>query len=609
LLALALLLCGGLANAQVAPTSEFQLDGTAAKNPGYPPCIYTGGCDFWDLLNGPGGPNPTGAAGSSAGRTFVSNLGATQAFIGGGSKDPNDLTSWSCTTKSSPNKDTLTNGYAAGYTNNTAKDLVLVFGADRLSTSGDANIGIWFFQENVHCDAASGTFQQANGTAAAHTKGDIFAVSAFTIGGTTPNITVYMWNPACTAPGSPMANCADSNLQTLFSVTVSCDSNGTLVTGPACAITNSANVMASWPYPTATSATPSTIPAQALFMGGIDITYLLKTFGGLTSTPCFGSFLEETRSSQTTSAVLKDFIGSGLNFCKLDISKVCSTGANAPQIINNGTEVQYTFNGLITNTGIGTLSNITLKEGVTGGIVTAPTPTTLNAGQSATYSVVFTSTALSFTNTATASGSFGSQVINSEHTAMATCTEPVSSTVTVVKHCGPPGLNDLSCSGSGCVVLVPIAAQVCNTGTVQLTNIQISDTPTTLAAMTPNGFTLDPNDCTGSTTTTACNATNNPCTTSGYTCKIATGQTSGFCAPPPNPTGTYMPTSFVAASNGVDSGRFLFDDTVSVTSATAALGSSPTAVTCTATGASVLACAGQTCPLCPQGECSGSPLP
>src|SRR5215472_4995763 len=275
--------CATLARAQVAPTSEFQLDGTAAPNGSYPTCVY-GTCDVWDLLNGSGsgGANPGGSAGSSAGRTFSNGEASTLVFIGGGSKDPNDLTSWSCTSKSSPNKDTLTNGYAAAYTNNTPKDLVLVFGADRLSTNGDANIGIWFFQQNVHCDAASGSFVQANGSPATHQKGDIFAVSAFTVGGTVPTITVFMWNPACLAAGNPMASCADSNLQSLFTGAGCINPNGTVnTTGAACAITNTANIAASWPYPAATSTVPSTIPTQAFFTGGIDVSFLLQTFGGV----------------------------------------------------------------------------------------------------------------------------------------------------------------------------------------------------------------------------------------------------------------------------------------------------------------------------------------
>src|SRR5258708_17362630 len=83
LLLLAVVLCSSIASAQVAPTSQFQLDGTAAKNTGYPACTYTGGCDYWDLLNGSGGASPTGAAGSSIARTFINGESSTTAFIGG----------------------------------------------------------------------------------------------------------------------------------------------------------------------------------------------------------------------------------------------------------------------------------------------------------------------------------------------------------------------------------------------------------------------------------------------------------------------------------------------------------------------------------------------
>src|SRR5262249_2795337 len=153
---------------------------------------------------------------------------------------------------------------------------------------------------------------------------------------------------------------------------------------------------------------------------------------------------EETRSSQTTSATLKDFINGSLNLCKIHINKSCST-ANPPAIINNGTQIQYSFDGTIQNVGVGTVTNVTLNEQVAGGTVTGPTPTTLGAGQSAAYHVVFDSTATTFTNTATASANFGSQVINSENTAQATCNKDVSSTVTIQKHCANPGLSNLVC--------------------------------------------------------------------------------------------------------------------------------------------------------------------
>jgi hypothetical protein len=228
----------------------------------------------------------------------------------------------------------------------------------------------------------------------------------------------------------------------------------------------------------------------------------------------------------------------------------------------------------------------------------------LAAGATGTYSVTFTTSALSATNKASADGFFGTNEIFADNTASATCNESVSSIIAVTKHCGPPGLSDLSCSGAGCVVLVPIAANVCNNGNVQLTNITVADHPGTLSAMTPNNFTLNPGECTGTTTTTAC-TTNAQCT-GGDTC------VSGFCTAPPNPTGTYMPTSYDKSSDGVTNGRFLFDDTVSVTGATASLGSNPTPeASCGSLGGSStdLACSSVMCPLCPQGECFGTSLP
>jgi len=127
-------------------------------------------------------------------------------------------------------------------------------------------------------------------------------------------------------------------------------------------------------------------------------------------------------------------------------------------------------------------------------------------------------------------------------------------------------------------VTVPITGNVCNTGTVQLTNIQVADNPAALSAITPNGFTLNPGQCTGTT------------------------------GAPGNPSGTYMPTSFDPASDGVTNGRFLFDDTIRVTSATPALGP-PVSTVSGCPSATDLACSSQACPLCPLGECSTSPLP
>src|SRR5215471_7317222 len=105
-LAFACLMLAGGASAQTAPASEFQLDGTAALNAGYPACLYGAPCDYWNLLNGnglPGGENNTGSAGHSAARTFINGSATTFSFTGGGSKDSNLLSQWSYSAGPTPN--------------------------------------------------------------------------------------------------------------------------------------------------------------------------------------------------------------------------------------------------------------------------------------------------------------------------------------------------------------------------------------------------------------------------------------------------------------------------------------------------------------------------
>lgn len=250
-----------------APASIFQLDGSPANDT--QTCVYPGGCDYWDLLNGTGGAGPIGtnsSAGSSSVRIFINGTTSTDSFTGGGSKDANPLSQWAYSTTPTPNKDTLDAGYAAAYD---ISDFDVIFGADRLSPNGDANIGIWFFQNSVTLNGTGGF----NGS---HANGDVFVISAFTGGGGTSTITVYAWNQ----PGLPNAisggcasgvknpspgQCAAANLLLLANPTSVCGAS------PYCAITNSGTVNATW----ASYATPANQLASPLFFeGGVDITKL-----------------------------------------------------------------------------------------------------------------------------------------------------------------------------------------------------------------------------------------------------------------------------------------------------------------------------------------------
>lgn len=547
------------AGAQTAPTSLFQIDGNAASS--NLTCTYGTPCDYWNLLNGMGNNSTTGGlgTGSSAGqslvRTFINGALSTNSFQGGGSKDPSLLSQWRYSSTPTPNKDTLNAGYAAAY-QGPNKDFLVMFGADRLSPNGDANIGIWFFQQQVGPNGSGGF-------TGAHVNGDIFVISAFTGGGGTSSITVFSWDSTCSAgvKNPTVGQCADTNLKLVASETAA----QVCGTSPYCAITNSASTTSTWEGP---------IAAPLFFQGGVNITAALASIG--VPLPCFSSFLEETRTSQSTTAVLKDFLSGTFPVCKMHVTKACDT-SNPPVLVNNGTQVKFTWTGTVQNTGIGAINSVEVDDTLPNNTVVHPsvslngsTVTTLGPGDVGTYSATYTAAALSATNKATAKGFFGTNEIDADNTASATCTEIVSTSISVVKHCVAPGPG-IVCSSAGCVVQVPISAQVCNKGTVRLTNISLSDSPTSTLTNNPVAV-LNP-----------------------------TGATDGSdCA---NVTGTYQPTS--ATGDGMTNGRFNFDDVISVTAATPALGGSLPPIS-TGLCAGTLACAPQSCPLCSTGECSGT---
>ena len=67
-------------------------------------------------------------------------------------------------------------------------ELVVYFGMDRYAQNGDSQVGFWFMQDTVYPNAAPD-----HTWTGVHEIGDILVLSAFTKGGTIPNIEAYMW--------------------------------------------------------------------------------------------------------------------------------------------------------------------------------------------------------------------------------------------------------------------------------------------------------------------------------------------------------------------------------------------------------------------------------
>ena len=234
-------------------------------------------------------------------------------FTTGGSKDENELSEWKwSSTDVAPDKDELLDVFAAVYED--GADTLVYFGADKLDDSGDAQIGFWFFQDEVSLNA-NGNF---NGT---HTVGDVLVLSDFTNGGEVDLICVYEWNPTGDndISGTECDENDSDNLD-LVAAGAECDVSTPDGTFDVCAAVNPGTEnpgtqshaegfeTAYWDFENKDG--HAHYDKGQFFEGGINLSQL---FGG--DAPCFSTFLAETRSSQETDAQLKDFALGSLDTC------------------------------------------------------------------------------------------------------------------------------------------------------------------------------------------------------------------------------------------------------------------------------------------------------
>lgn len=301
-------------------TGDFELEGNAIDNSG------AALPDDWQtLFNGTGSeivktPIP------------IADPAPMSVFTGGGSKDTRDVSLWKHKTGTVPDKDDLTNAYAAAYTN-MSNELLIYFGADRFSNDGDAQMAFWFFKNQISLNN-DGTF---NGN---HSIGDVLILVNFVQGGGVPEIQVLQW------VGSGGSEKQGGTLDTVIPLgSAQCVGGADNI----CAITNSSSETSPWPYvPKANVGTPGIFPPQTFFEGGININ---QVFG---EARCFSSFLAETRSSQSVTAQLKDFVLGEFPVCRVELSKVCGTGTFDPN--QNAIVADYTVT--VENTGFATVNEI-----------------------------------------------------------------------------------------------------------------------------------------------------------------------------------------------------------------------------------------------------------
>jgi hypothetical protein len=355
----------------VHDTGAFELDGNAT----------TQTSDDWDHVcyqNAINGGSTAAAAqtlcGTSSGAsasTGVSwiaepNLNSS-IFTGGGSKDPQDVSSWAWKDGAGglPDKDNLLHAMAAEYSlagtdktgtcpngtdvavgstfDSTVNCRVLYFGSDRNDNSGDAQQGFWFFQNKIGLGANA--VGGGTGFSGVHKNGDVLVISDFSNGGTTSTITVFKWDSACTkAVNNPQpGDCGDANLR-LLSTSTNALCSGLQQNDNACGLVNSATITMPWSFKDK-SATPSNGALNGeFFEAGINLSTL-----GLAG-ECFSSVASETRSSTSTTATLKDFVLGGFEKCTPNLTTQVknSSGTNTNGTIQPGTPLHDTATVAVT---------------------------------------------------------------------------------------------------------------------------------------------------------------------------------------------------------------------------------------------------------------------
>ena len=378
-------------------TDQLELDGDITDSPlGLP--------DDWDTINCGGGNALT--------KTGVLHDGlGTSIFTGGGSKDPDLLSSWKHKDGSVPDKDEIINAYAAKYVGPTGDDII-AFGADRYDNSGTAFIGFWFFKSPVYA-AADGRFRQgplATDSLAVHEIGDVLVLIEFTNGGTVATAKVFEW----------VGSGGSESGGTLNDITA---------TAPVGSVLSISNISpqtipggcAAWQYTPKGGSPGGAIPTNAFFEGAINISAFPALAGS-----CFSSFLTETRSAASVTSTLKDFVLGQFNTCvSLEVTKTASvteacagTPVDYTYTVHNTAGVAITVNLVDDN---GTPGNQADDVDVDGGVGISLAPNDQASGGPDETTITISGVLLpvgTTTNTVTATGSFG----GSSQTATATAT-------------------------------------------------------------------------------------------------------------------------------------------------------------------------------------------
>ncbi|HVA06904.1 MAG TPA: hypothetical protein VNG12_09205, partial [Acidimicrobiales bacterium] len=320
--------------------------------------VFAGPCDWDSLFTVSGTPAPGNAEGTVTGaqsplpcnftavdfeKDFQNNgttfLTADSTTFTLGSKDTLDVSGWTCKYSNNVNsKVDIMNGFAAVMQPSPSGDTNFYYGLEKAVNNGDNNVGLWLFQDrNVGCSSANGT----TGFSGVHTNGDLLIVSAFTNGGGVSNIAVYAWENGLLVQQGPTG----------------IDCLATSGGDNTCSTVNEKTI--SMPWLTADNGVINAPhPSPNFFEGGIDLSKY-PAFSGT----CFNRYLLDTRSSQSTTATLFDYVQGSVSRCKPDLSIV-----KTPATGTHDVGASFDWNLHVANNGNGDATGATVTDAVPAGL-------------------------------------------------------------------------------------------------------------------------------------------------------------------------------------------------------------------------------------------------
>jgi uncharacterized repeat protein (TIGR01451 family) len=309
----------GAGNGDPVPSTLFEIDGNAT--------VQSSQSHDWNQVYADNTASPRTSTAAAIVSSFTTDeTSGDPIFTGGSTKDTLPLSGWLFKTGKPQDKDEILNAASALYRDPSTNDVILYTMADRYSNSGDSTMGFWFFVNPVSKGAGTGGSTHFTGT---HTTGDLLLISDFTVGGSVATIAVYEW----------VGDDATGHL-----VNVTAMGNPSTV-----AVVNTGSPGVAWPFKDKSGA--SQPQAGEFIEEGVNLS-------GLGLDGCFSSFLAETRSSQSTTATLSDFLLGSFSTCDVQLpNKASVTAAN----FNNGQPLNSSTVTIDLNDGMAQLASSTVS--------------------------------------------------------------------------------------------------------------------------------------------------------------------------------------------------------------------------------------------------------